>query len=249
MREPPFVIAVPEDRYFQDDHCANCLEPLPEDEDALYCSSWCNDIASNVRYQRRVLRDGRIERPDVREAVATRNAFMLIGGYASLGRTLSTSTRAEVKTRDGGRCQKCGKPGVEIDHIDGSSGDLENLQLLCSDCHKAKTAENMVPASAESRAILQAFMLARVIPDEPRLLADDEAQWEKVWRGLKTARKKRFVDHLTGLGIDTSGLTRAEMVLELEDYVADSQADTGPEDYDGGFGPDSYFAEIMRRNT
>lgn len=250
MRESPFVISVPEDRYFLDDHCANCLEPLPQDEETLFCSTWCAEIASNARYQRRVLHDGRIERPDVREVIATQNAFMLIGGYRSLGRTLSTSTRAEVKQRDGGRCQQCGKPGLEIDHIDGSSADLSNLQLLCGDCHRAKTAQNMVPASDESRARLQAFFLARVMPDEPRLLADDEVEWASLWRGLKSGRKKRFVEHLEGLGIDTRGLkTRAEMVLELEDYLSDAADDNGPEDYDGGLGPDSYFTEVMRRNT
>jgi hypothetical protein len=34
-----------------------------------------------VRYWRRVVRDGRDERPDVREAVCTRIAFLLAGGY------------------------------------------------------------------------------------------------------------------------------------------------------------------------
>ncbi|KTS65028.1 hypothetical protein NS206_05840 [Microbacterium testaceum] len=250
MRKPPFVISVPKDRYFKDDHCANCLEPLPWDEETLFCSTWCAEIPSNVRYQRRALRDGRIERPDVREAIATQNAFMLIGGYRSLGRALSTKTRAEVKQRDGGRCRQCGKPGAEIDHIDGSSADLENLQLLCGDCHRAKTAKNMVPASDESRALLQAFFVARVMPDEPTLLADDEAEWASLWRGLKSARKKRFVEHLEGLGIDTRGLkTRADMVLQLEDYLSDMPDEGSPEDYDSGFGPDSYFSEVMRRNT
>jgi 5-methylcytosine-specific restriction endonuclease McrA len=249
MREPPFAIPVPEDRYFKADHCANCTEPLPEDEEALFCSSLCAEIASTVRYQRRVFRDGRFERPDVQQALRTRNAFLLVGGYRSLARNLSVMTRAEVKSRDGGRCRVCGKPGVEIDHIDGSSGDLENLQLLCLGCHRAKTAKNLVPASTESRALLQALFLARVAPDAPRLLADDQVEWVKVWRGLKADRKKRFVDHLTGLGIDVRDLkSRAEMVLELDDFLTDGAGDSGPVDYDGGFGPDSYFAAEMRRD-
>ena len=84
MRTPPFAITTPQDRYFLDDHCANCLEPLPEDVEALFCSAWCAEIADTVRYQRRVFRDGRIQRPDVQEAIRTRNAFLLIGGYRSL---------------------------------------------------------------------------------------------------------------------------------------------------------------------
>jgi 5-methylcytosine-specific restriction endonuclease McrA len=249
MRTPPFLVTVPEDRYFQDDHCANCLEPLPDDEETLFCSAWCAEIASTVRYQRRVFRDGRIEQPDVREAVMIRNAFLLAGGYHSLGRTLTQSTRTEVKVRDGGRCKICGKPGVEIDHIAGSSSDLDNLQLLCTDCHHAKTAQNLRPASPEQSDLLKALFLSRVVPDEPTLLADDDVQWQGAWRGLKTARKKRFVDRLVDLGVDIGGLrTRAEMVLELEDFMDSMADDSGqPEDYDGGFGPDSYFARAMQK--
>jgi predicted nucleic acid-binding Zn ribbon protein len=222
MREPPFIITVPEERHFIDDHCANCLDPLPEDIEALFCSTWCSEISASVRYQRRVFRDGRIDDPDVRLALSIRNAFLLIGGYGSLGRTLPVSTRAEVKTRDGGRCTRCGKPGAEIDHIDGSSPNLDNLQLLCSECHKRKTSENLVPATAESRALLHSLFISRVLPDVPTLLADDEFAWDKTWRGLKAARKKRFTDRLIEMGIEIGGLkTRADMVLALEKELSD----------------------------
>ncbi len=206
MRTPPFIVAVPHHRYFQDDHCANCLEPLPEDEETLFCSAWCAEIASTVRYQRRVFRDGRIEQPDVREAVVVRNAFLLAGGYRSLGRILTQATRTEVKVRDGGLCRICGKPGIEIDHIADSSADLDNLQLLCTDCHHAKTAQNLQPARPEQTDLLKALFLNRVVPDEPALLADDDVQWQVAWRGLKSARRKRFVDRLIDLGVDIGGL-------------------------------------------
>lgn len=228
MREPPFVVEVPEGRYFKDDHCANCLDPLPEDEETLFCSAWCAEIASTVRYQRRVFRDGRIKQPDVREAVMIRNAFLLAGGYHSLGRTLPQATRSEVKIRDGGRCKICGKAGVEIDHIAGSSPDLENLQLLCADCHHAKTAENLRPASPQQSALLQALFVTRVVPDEPTLLADDDVQWQRAWRGLKSGRKKRFVDRLVDLCVDIGGLkTRAEMVVELDEFMAEMADSAG----------------------
>lgn len=250
MRVPPFVVTAPSDRFFKDDHCANCLEPLPEDVEALFCSTWCAEITKTVRYWRRVFRDGRIEKPDVHEALRTRNAFLLAGGYRSLGRTLSVSTRAKVRARDSGQCKICGKPGAEIDHIAGNSGDLDNLQLLCADCHRAKTAANLVPASPEHVALLQALFLSRVVPDEPTLLADDEVAWRKLWRGLKSSRKKRFIDRLIDLGLDLGGLkTRAEMVLELEDYLTDhADGSAAPEDYDGGFGPNSYYASVMQRD-
>jgi hypothetical protein len=142
-----------------------------------------------------------------------RNAFLLAGGYQALGRTLPVSVRVDVKTRDAGKCQECGKAGTDIDHINGSSADLDNLQLLCADCHYAKTAENLVPASDEQRALLIALNLTRVIPPVPTLLADDNDQWQHAWRALKTSRKQRLLDELTAAGISTKGLkSRIEMI-------------------------------------
>lgn len=58
--------------------------------------------------------------------------------------------RELVKKRDKGLCQPCkakGRPAVpyrEIDHIipraEGGTDDLDNLQCICSECHKAKSA-------------------------------------------------------------------------------------------------------------
>jgi hypothetical protein len=142
---------------------------------------------------RSVFRDGRIADPNVMQAVQTRNAFLLVGGYSALDRKLQPSVRAQVKARDNGQCQECGAPAVEIDHIDGSSGELDNLQLLCRDCHHAKTAENMAPASPKQQSRLQALMVSRVWPDEPKLLSDDEIHWQSLWLSLKAARKARLL--------------------------------------------------------
>lgn len=56
------------------------------------------------------------------------------------------STRAwrKVRTRalerDRYRCQACGKPATEVDHLipvaDGGPDVLANLQAVCSDCHQ-----------------------------------------------------------------------------------------------------------------
>ncbi|WP_422865807.1 HNH endonuclease [Corynebacterium phoceense] len=52
-------------------------------------------------------------------------------------------TRQIVFARDGHTCAKCGAYGNEVDHIDNRRGpgydSLENLQVLCTPCHKAKT--------------------------------------------------------------------------------------------------------------
>lgn len=57
--------------------------------------------------------------------------------------------RESVFRRDGKLCQSCLKRGEytqaqEVDHIkaleDGGTDDPDNLQAICTDCHKAKTA-------------------------------------------------------------------------------------------------------------
>ena len=235
MREPPFVVLVPGNRHFLDDHCANCLQRLPEDVEALVCSSWCSEIAAHVRYMRRVFRDGRVNDPDVREAIQIRNAFLLVGGYGALDRTLRPAVRTEVKVRDGGRCRQCGRPGTEIDHIAGSSGGLDNLQLLCAECHRAKTAENMVPTTPHERSLLTALFQTRVVPDEPTLLADDEVTWQSAWQSLRSARKKR-VRNARAAALTTA----ADPILaRYDDTFEYGPAMPRTVDDESGYGPDS----------
>ncbi|MEV0031421.1 HNH endonuclease [Nocardia sp. NPDC050793] len=48
-----------------------------------------------------------------------------------------------IRRRDNNTCQKCGKPGHEVDHrvnvARGGSDDDVNLWVLCDSCHQAKT--------------------------------------------------------------------------------------------------------------
>lgn len=245
----PFVIEVPHPRYFLDDHCANCLAEIPIDIKGLFCSSWCREIASQVRYLRRVSRDGRIDDPLVQYAVQTKNAFLLAGGYAALGRRLTTRIRAEVRVRDAGHCQTCGKPGTEVDHIAGNSDDLSNLQLLCDDCHHAKTAKGMVPASEDDRLLLLGMMATRVAPDDPQLLADDEQGWNEKWRSLQAARKCRFERRLREAGIRVrQGDNHATLALALIDALeSQRQEPEAPQPSQGlGSSGDPYFDVLMR---
>lgn len=57
--------------------------------------------------------------------------------------------RERILLRDCGLCQVCRKEGrvkeaTDVDHIvqkaDGGTDDDDNLQSICRDCHKAKTA-------------------------------------------------------------------------------------------------------------
>lgn len=60
--------------------------------------------------------------------------------------------RAAVR-RDGGRCRRCGGPGIEVDHLVpvawrrppvSFSAHLAGLLVLCGECHRAKTAQEAV---------------------------------------------------------------------------------------------------------
>jgi 5-methylcytosine-specific restriction endonuclease McrA len=243
------------ERYFEADCCANCLERLPDEAEALFCSELCSQMAETVRYWRRVVRDGRLEQPDVREAVFTRVAHLLAGGYRKAARRLAAEVRQQAWQRDGGRCVQCGRLGDEIDHIRDDSPDLDNLQLLCRDCHHAKTAERMVPANDDQRAAIDALYATRVQPDAPALLCDDEQRWRKEWSALKKARRQRLLDQMVELGLDVEdfrGASRAEMIAAVDDEMDAMSEPFDPggwtEDDDSGYGPYSYFAHAMAKD-
>jgi hypothetical protein len=238
------------ERYFEDDHCASCLRRLPDDEESLFCSELCSQTASTIRYWRRIVRDGRIGQPDVQQAIRTRVAHLLAGGYHEAARRLSPAVRARVWERDGGRCVSCGQPGAEIDHIASDSPDLGNLQLLCADCHQTKTTARMRPASPEQAAEVTALYQARVQPEVPVLLCDDEQGWARQWRGLKKARRQRLLDLLDEAGLDPGdfrGASRAEILDAIEDEM-DYDDGGWTEDDDTGYGPYSYFAHAMAKD-
>ena len=68
--------------------------------------------------------------------------------HDAIPRKVWAALRLQVLTRDGRRCQKCGKAGaLQVDHIlasvHGGTNDLSNLQALCFECHRIKTAHDM----------------------------------------------------------------------------------------------------------
>jgi hypothetical protein len=243
------------------------LERLPEHVEGLFCSELCMQTCDTVRYWRRVTRDGRYERSDVRQAVWTRVAFLLAGGYGKAARRLSPETRERVWGRDGGACRRCGQPGEEIDHIQRDSPDMDNLQLLCKVCHHVKTNERMRPADDGQKKVVADLIAKRVKPDVPALLADDEVRWKTQWSGLKKARRERLFDAMREMDLDPAdfrGASRPEMVIALNEATEDendarSEADAEyPEEYgdyfdligddDSGYGPNSYFAHAMAKD-
>lgn len=60
------------------------------------------------------------------------------------GQSIPTALRARVYRAFGRRCVRCGSTDqVQVDHItpwaEGGRTEFENLQPLCSDCHKVKS--------------------------------------------------------------------------------------------------------------
>lgn len=235
---------------FEPDHCANCRLPLDPSNDTLFCGETCRSEADTVRYWRTVIRDGRIGNPDVFEALRTRKAFLLVGGYPAAERALTKETKAAVRARDGGLCVQCHQPGDEIDHIAGSSSDLSNLQLLCRDCHHKKTAASMVPATPEDMARLRSIEELRVLPNQSPNLSDDESEWRKVSRTLKAERRARLKAlAINRFGEDgTRGVGKAwtQAWLEMEDAGTPAHVPQTPDD-DAGYGPGSYFERAMEK--
>lgn len=202
--------------------CVNCDAPLEMENRSLFCSEFCMQVASFVRYARRVVVDpNRWADPQVREAMQIRQAHLLGGGYDENARRLTSTQRTFIIERDGGVCAECGEPADEIDHIDGSLSDPGNLQLLCDRCHNEKTRSVMVPATEEQTAWGTELWATRVMVEVPVRLGDDEVRWEQVCRGLKSERTRLLWDQLeaeTGLNrADLRGMSWEEAVAEAYD--------------------------------
>jgi hypothetical protein len=74
---------------FDAGRCANCGQSaLPASP--LFCSEVCSQTAKLVRYARRKVLDGTVDRPDIAEAIQIRLALILGGGYPAKARTIPT---------------------------------------------------------------------------------------------------------------------------------------------------------------
>lgn len=74
-------------------------------------------------------------------------------------REFSAYTKAQAALRANGRCEECtarlGDGGFHYDHIipDAIGGEptLENCQVLCLTCHRAKTTKRDIPRAAKTK--------------------------------------------------------------------------------------------------
>lgn len=197
--------------------CPNCLQLT--DGLSLFCSELCKQECKTVRYARACKKDDRDKDEKVKEAIKIRIAHILGGGYPEKERLLPKSLKDKVLNRDKGLCQKCGDKGTEIDHIKGSSDDIGNLQLLCTTCHKYKTASNFIPVTIEDDfdAWLKAQELqARIELDRPIKLADNENKWKTIWREI-ASKRRQFINQ-TGSKIIAPGKQKTiSLILSMKE--------------------------------
>ena len=168
--------------------CANC-DAITGTAD-VFCNFRCRAEAKYVRYYRKKVADGSFMREDVREALRFRLAHILSGGYDPRLRVVPAEVRAAVMERSNGRCQRCGREGAELDHIEGPSPAPDNLQWLCSDCHDRKTSRRLQPISKENDPELWAkadSLDVRAFAEHPLRLCDDPS-WDKLWRSIRSCR-------------------------------------------------------------
>ena len=179
--------------------CVNCESAIPWSRRIkIYCNDFCKEEAKGVRWFRSCYDRGVQDRPDVREAMETRLAFLNSGGYISLGRRISVETKDAVYDKYQGMCAICDGIAIpgEIDHISGSSNDLSNLQYLCRDCHRKKTQSNLRrvqdddPRAEEMDDYKEGF-LKRVLSINPKD-CDNHETWTAQEKKLRLQRKNEY---------------------------------------------------------
>lgn len=170
--------------------CVNCDSSDVTWQSPLYCSPGCRQAAELVRYVRACRRDGRWERPDVKEAAQIKMALLLGGGYSEERKRVPADVRGEVFRRAGGRCQKCfrvfeidGDAGPTIQHLNGDSNDISNLEGWCRACNNADAKAKFRPVVPGSeQAIVARQLEARWRAPTPIRLCDDDQRWKDLWR-------------------------------------------------------------------
>lgn len=176
--------------------CPNC--DLSIFEAALFCSERCKQEAKFVRYVRNCKKDGRDRQPDIREAIQIKLASILGGGYPEKERRLPKEVREAVIDRDKGRCRQCGATGDQVDHIQGSSNDLSNLQLLCKACHNKKTIASfglpITPFSHPDEWDKAESLYFRIESSSPIRICDSE-EWDSLWRIVLVGRRQIAKGH------------------------------------------------------
>ena len=127
----------------------------------LYCSPGCQYFARVIRHIR-VLVDSGVPLNEGQIIGIGQQAYPWVSNGQGYYRYVPKATRLEVFARDEQTCQSCGAPATDIDHIEGGSAELENLQALCAKCNRQKMLSNLVPITDESKRQEIAIRIGRI---------------------------------------------------------------------------------------
>lgn len=167
--------------------CVNCFAPV--EGARVFCDQRCTDEASYVRYARR---NRNTTLDDVLQALKVRQAHALAGGYDKAERGISSSKRRTVIEQDHAKCRQCGAPGTDVDHINGSSNALTNLQWLCKACHNAKTDASIISITegTHPEEWARAQLLHRRVTAAVPLQLCDSDEWVTAHKELLRRRRQ-----------------------------------------------------------
>jgi len=171
--------------------CANCRKLTGI---SLFCGEFCRQLAEFIRYLRRSLADRRIENGDVQAAIGARLLMLTGGGYPREERRLTREQREHIFERDLHKCETCGAPATEIDHIHGNSNELSNLRALCGKCNRKEAFSKAVPPSPEAAARIEKMYLdiaIRVAAPTALRCCDNEELWKERFQPIMAARRAR----------------------------------------------------------
>lgn len=171
--------------------CSNCGTPAPS---KLFCSEYCRQFPKAVRYIRSTILDKRVEREDVQEAIGVKLMALTGGGYPENRRRLTPKLRQQIFERDSYKCQVCGAPATEIDHIRGSSADPSNLRAICGKCNRTEPPRTLgwpapMRQSSTDRCIGKSNCGQR--HRLPLLVCDDHEHWNTWQRSIMAERRAR----------------------------------------------------------
>ncbi len=181
---------------FTPGQCLNCDKSSRQ----LYCSLACSQTAKLVRYARRKRARGEFSRPDIKEAIEIRLAFIIgSGGYDEKARRIPPETRTEVYARAAGKCQKCGRTfgddpdsKATIQHLNASANNISNLQAWCMRCNKDDALSKFVPITDDEHRAEAFTIVMRWEAKKPLRLCDDQLHWNDMWRNLQAANVEAY---------------------------------------------------------
>lgn len=169
----------------------------------LFCTPLCREEATLVRYWRRKIVDGTAAWPAIAHAINVRLKLIKGGGYNEAERGKARRHKPQLLARSGGLCEMgCGRAGEEIDHRDGDSNSLNNLQWLCTECHRVKTETRMRLDASPHSLRTHADIHRRAYAPAPLRECDNEQEWARRERRLREARRRSGMTAIAATSVE-----------------------------------------------